>query len=73
MLALRWASIQYNSQFSYFTMRDSLSRLSTISKIGNRENILPLEDMLIHEPIEIQFSVTFACLEVNKVKKLKRK
>ena len=73
MLALRWASIQYNSQFSYFTMRDSLSRLSTILKIGNRENILPFEDMLIHEPIEIQFSVTFACLEAIKVKKIKKK
>ena len=69
MLALLWASIQYNSQFSYFTMRDSLSRLSTISKIGNRENILPFEDMLIHEPFDIQFSVTFACLEAKKVKK----
>ena len=31
MLAFRWASIQYSSQFSYFTMRDLLSRLSTIS------------------------------------------
>ena len=27
------------SQFSYFTMSDSLSRLSTILKIGNRENV----------------------------------
>ena len=59
MLALRWASIQYSSQFSYFTMRDLLSRLSTILKIGNRENIVTFEDM---------FSVTFACLEAKKVK-----
>ena len=66
MLALRWASIQYSSQFSYFTMRDLLSRLSTILKIGNRENIVTFEDM---------FSVTFACLEAKKVKswKIKKK
>ena len=40
MLSLRWASIQGSSQFSYFTMSDSLSRLCTISTIliGNREN-----------------------------------
>ena len=62
MLALRWASIQYSSQFSYFTMRDLLSQLSTILKIGNRENIVTFEDM---------FSVTFACIEVTKSKKLK--
>ena len=59
MLALRWASIQYSSQFSYFTMRDLLSRLSTILKIGNRENIVTFEDM---------FSVNFGCLEAKKVK-----
>ena len=62
MLALHWASIQYSCQFSYLTMRDMrdlLSRLSTILKIGNRENIVTLEDM---------FSVTFACLEAKKVK-----
>ena len=59
MRALRWASIQYSSQFSYFTMRDLLSRLSTILKIGNRENIVTFEDM---------FPVTFACLEAKKVK-----
>ena len=57
MLALRWASILYNRQFSYFTMRDLLSRLSTILKIGNRENIVTFEDM---------FSVSFACLEAKK-------
>ena len=57
MLALRWASIQYSSQFSYFTMRDLLSRLSTILKIGNRENIVTFEDM---------FSVTFAYLQTKK-------
>ena len=57
MLALRWASILYSSQFSYFTMRDLLSRLSTILKIGNRENIVTFEDM---------FSVIFACLEAKK-------
>ena len=34
MFALRWASIQYSSQFSYFTMSDLLSRLFTISNIG---------------------------------------
>ena len=45
MLALRWASIRYSSQFSYFTMRDLLSQLSTILKIGNRENIVTFEDM----------------------------
>ena len=55
MLALRWASIQYSSQFSYFTMRDLLFRLSTISKIGNRENIVTFKAMLIHEPIEASF------------------
>ena len=55
MLALRWASIQYSSQFSYFTMRDLLSWLSTISKIGNRENIVTFKAILIHEPIEAIF------------------
>ena len=55
MLALRWASIQYSSQFSYFTRRDLLFRLSTISKIGNRENIVTFKAMLIHEPIEASF------------------
>ena len=55
MLALRWASIQYNSHFFYFTMSDSLSRLSTISKIGNRENIVTFKAMLIHELIEASF------------------
>ena len=66
MLALRWASIQYSSQFSYFTLRDLLSRLSTILKIGNRENIATFEDM---------FSVIFACIEAKKVKnwKIKKK
>ena len=62
MLALRWASIQYSSQFSYFTMRDLQSQLSTILKIGNWENIITFEDM---------FSVTFVCIEVTKSKKLK--
>ena len=38
MLALRRASIQCSSQFSYFAISDSLSRLATISKIGKREN-----------------------------------
>ena len=52
MLALRWAFIQYSSHFSYFTMSDSLSRLSNIPKIVNRENIVTFEAMLIHEPIE---------------------
>ena len=55
MLALRWASIQYSSQFSYFTMRDLLSWLSTISKIGNRENIVTFKAMFIHEQIEASF------------------
>ena len=55
MLALRRASIQYSSQFSYFTMRDLLSWLSTISKIGNRENIVTFKAMLIHELIEASF------------------
>ena len=55
MLALRWASIQYSSQFSYFTMSDLLFRLFTISKIGNRENIVTFKAMLIHEPIEASF------------------
>ena len=67
MFALRWASILYSSQFSYFTMSDLLSRLSTIWKIGNRENIVTFEDM---------FSVTFACLgakKKKKIEKLKRK
>ena len=63
MLALRWASFQYSSQFSYFTLRDLLSRLSTILKIGNRENIVTFEDM---------FSVIFAYIEAKKVKKLKK-
>ena len=31
--------IQGSSQFSYFTMSDSLSRLCTISRKGNRENV----------------------------------
>ena len=55
MLALRWASIQYSSRFFYFTISDSLSRLSTISKIGNGENIVTFKAMLIHEPIEASF------------------
>ena len=38
MLALRWAFIQCSSQFPYFTMTNSLSQLSTISKVGKREN-----------------------------------
>ena len=36
-------------------MSDSLSRLSTISKIGNRENIVAFKAMLIHELIEASF------------------
>ena len=56
---LRWASILYRSQFSYLTMIDLLSRLSTILKIGNRENIVTFED---------KFSVTFSCIEAKKVK-----
>ena len=55
ILALRWASIQFSSKFFYFTMNDSLSRLHTISKIENRENIVTFEEMLIHEPIEGSF------------------
>ena len=59
MPSLRWASIQYKSQFSYLTMIDLLSRLSTILKIGNRENIVTFED---------KFSVTFSYIEAKKVK-----
>ena len=55
MLALRWASIQFSSLFSYFTMIDSLSRLHTISKIENKENIVMFEEILIHEPIDDSF------------------
>ena len=55
MLALRKAFIQYSRHFSYFKMSDSLSRLSNIPKIGNKENIVTFEAMLIHEPIKASF------------------
>ena len=55
MLALRWASIQYSSQFPHSTMRDLLSRLSTILDKGNRENIVTFKDM---------FSVTLPAFAV---------
>ena len=57
MLALRWASIQYSSQFPHSTMRDLLSRLSTILDKGNRENIVTFKDM---------FSVTLPALRQKK-------
>ena len=44
-----YSFIQYSSQFSYFTMNDSLSRLSTILKIGNRENVYTRSD-ISHTP-----------------------
>ena len=39
MFALRWASIQCSSQFSYLTRNDFIVSLFTVSTIGNRENL----------------------------------
>ena len=72
MLALRWASIQFSSLFSYFTMIDSLSRLHTISKIENKENIVMFEEILIHEPIDDSFLQPLPALRRKNIK-LKRK
>ena len=65
MLALRRASIQYRCQFSYFTMSNSLSRLSTILKIGNRENAT-----IISHPLTVSIDYPEKRLQENTTYKL---